>query len=338
MGLKDTTTGDTLCDPSEPGRPGVDDVPRAGHLRGDRAEDQERPGEAGHRDPAAGRGGPDLPGPHRRGDRPDDHLGHGRAAPGGPGRPHAPRVQGRGQRRQAPGGLPRDDHQARREGRVHPQEADRWLRAVRAGHHRHRAHGRAATAATSSSTPSPVGASPRSTSPRWTPASRRPWSTASWPATRWSMSRSRCSTVRTTTSTPRSWPSRSPVRWPSRRPPAGPTPVLLEPMMAVEVTTPEDFMGEVIGDLNSRRGHIQAMDERAGARVVTRSGPAVGDVRLRRGPAEQDPGPGELLHAVRLLRRGSEQRGRRRSSRRRRASSMRTSPELSQPTAKAKGE
>src|SRR5664280_1543489 len=45
-------------------------------------------------------------------------------------------------------------------------------------------------------------------------------------------------------------------------------PVLMEPMMAVEVTMPEDFMGDVIGDLNSRRGHIQAMDERAGARVV----------------------------------------------------------------------
>src|SRR5690606_4741063 len=39
-------------------------------------------------------------------------------------------------------------------------------------------------------------------------------------------------------------------------------PVLLEPMMAVEVTTPEEYMGDVIGDLNSRRGHIQAMEER----------------------------------------------------------------------------
>ncbi|MGY5531880.1 elongation factor G [Streptomyces sp. C-3] len=45
-------------------------------------------------------------------------------------------------------------------------------------------------------------------------------------------------------------------------------PVLLEPMMAVEVTTPEDYMGDVIGDINSRRGQIQAMEERAGARVV----------------------------------------------------------------------
>jgi elongation factor G len=64
-------------------------------------------------------------------------------------------------------------------------------------------------------------------------------------------------------------------------------PVLMEPMMAVEVTTPEDFMGDVIGDLNSRRGQIQAMDERAGARVVTALVPLsemfgyVGDLRSR---------------------------------------------------------
>ena len=44
------------------------------------------------------------------------------------------------------------------------------------------------------------------------------------------------------------------------------SPVLLEPMMAVEVTTPEENMGDVIGDLNSRRGQIQAMEERSGVR------------------------------------------------------------------------
>ena len=64
-------------------------------------------------------------------------------------------------------------------------------------------------------------------------------------------------------------------------------PVLLEPVMAVEVTTPEDFMGDVIGDLNSRRGQIQAMDERAGARVVKALVPLsemfgyVGDLRSK---------------------------------------------------------
>jgi elongation factor G len=44
--------------------------------------------------------------------------------------------------------------------------------------------------------------------------------------------------------------------------------VILEPIMAVEVTTPDDFMGDVIGDLNSRRGQIQGMEARGGAQVV----------------------------------------------------------------------
>lgn len=45
-------------------------------------------------------------------------------------------------------------------------------------------------------------------------------------------------------------------------------PVLLEPMMAVEVRTPEDYMGEVIGDINARRGQIQAMEDISGAKIV----------------------------------------------------------------------
>ncbi|HET7173034.1 MAG TPA: elongation factor G [Nocardioidaceae bacterium] len=48
-------------------------------------------------------------------------------------------------------------------------------------------------------------------------------------------------------------------------------PVLLEPIMAVEVTTPDDYMGDVIGDLNSRRGHIQAMEEGAGSAKLVRA-------------------------------------------------------------------
>ncbi len=64
-------------------------------------------------------------------------------------------------------------------------------------------------------------------------------------------------------------------------------PVLMEPIMAVEVTTPDSFMGEVIGDLNSRRGHIQAMEERSGARVIQALVPLsemfgyVGDLRSK---------------------------------------------------------
>ena len=46
-------------------------------------------------------------------------------------------------------------------------------------------------------------------------------------------------------------------------------PVLLEPYMKVEVTIPEEYMGDVIGDLNSRRGRIEGMEARSGAQVIT---------------------------------------------------------------------
>jgi len=64
-------------------------------------------------------------------------------------------------------------------------------------------------------------------------------------------------------------------------------PVLLEPVMSVEVRTPDEYMGDVIGDLNSRRGHIQAMEEQSGVRVVRAHVPLsemfgyVGDLRSR---------------------------------------------------------
>ncbi len=64
-------------------------------------------------------------------------------------------------------------------------------------------------------------------------------------------------------------------------------PVLLEPVMSVEVTTPDEYMGDVIGDLNSRRGQMQAMEERTGARVIKALVPLsemfgyVGDLRSK---------------------------------------------------------
>jgi len=64
-------------------------------------------------------------------------------------------------------------------------------------------------------------------------------------------------------------------------------PALLEPVMAVEVTTPETYLGTVIGDLNSRRGHIQAMNDRHGNKVVEALVPLsemfgyVGDLRSK---------------------------------------------------------
>ena len=50
-------------------------------------------------------------------------------------------------------------------------------------------------------------------------------------------------------------------------------PVLLEPIMSVEVVTPEEYSGDVIGDLNRRRGQITGMDESPSGKVVTAEGP-----------------------------------------------------------------
>ncbi|AJE32197.1 elongation factor G [Corynebacterium humireducens NBRC 106098 = DSM 45392] len=64
-------------------------------------------------------------------------------------------------------------------------------------------------------------------------------------------------------------------------------PVLLEPLMAVEVITPEEYMGDVIGDINSRRGQVNAMEDRSGAKVVKAKVPLsemfgyVGDLRSK---------------------------------------------------------
>src|SRR5207247_4790995 len=46
------------------------------------------------------------------------------------------------------------------------------------------------------------------------------------------------------------------------------SPVLLEPVMSVEVVVPEEYMGDIIGDLNSRRGRIEGMEHRAGSQVI----------------------------------------------------------------------
>ena len=64
-------------------------------------------------------------------------------------------------------------------------------------------------------------------------------------------------------------------------------PVLLEPIMAVEVRTPEDYMGEVIGDINSRRGMIHSMEDATGVKVIQAQVPLsemfgyVGDLRSK---------------------------------------------------------
>ena len=138
VGLKDTTTGDTLCDPLKPvilermefPEPVIDIA-----VEPKTKADQEKMGLA--LAPSCRRGSV-LPRQDRRGERPDHHLGHGRTAPRHHRRPHAPRVQGRGQYRRAAGGLPRDDHPQGR-ARLHPQEAVGRFGPVRPHQVHHRA-------------------------------------------------------------------------------------------------------------------------------------------------------------------------------------------------------
>ena len=76
---------------------------------------------------------------------------------------------------------------------------------------------------------------------------------------------------------------------------------LLEPIMKVEVVTPEDYLGDVIGDLNSRRGQIQGTDSRGNAQVGRGDGAAGQHVRLREPAALVHPGPRAVHDAVLAL-------------------------------------
>ena len=91
-------------------------------------------------------------------------------------------------------------------------------------------------------------------------------------------------------------------------------PVLMEPIMSVEVVTPEEYMGDVIGDLSSRRGRIGGMEARGNTQVVTAHGAAVGDVRVQYRPPFAHPGPGHVHDAVRQLPPGAGRTSRQRSS------------------------
>ena len=80
------------------------------------------------------------------------------------------------------------------------------------------------------------------------------------------------------------------------------SPCLLEPVMAVEVVVPKEFVGTVVGDLTSRRGRIGGMElARLHGRGRQRPGAAVADVRLRHLGALGHPGPRDLHDAVPLL-------------------------------------
>ena len=88
------------------------------------------------------------------------------------------------------------------------------------------------------------------------------------------------------------------------------SPVLLEPMMAVEVETPEDFMGNVMGDLSSRRGMIQGMEDMPTRQGDQGRGAAGRDVRLFDDAALAVAGPRDVHDGIQALHRGAEDRRR----------------------------
>ncbi len=83
------------------------------------------------------------------------------------------------------------------------------------------------------------------------------------------------------------------------------SPALLEPVMKVEVVTPEEFMGDVIGDLNSRRGRVESMEDRMGAKVVTAFRAPRRDVRLYYRSSKHDSRSRKQFYGTCAIRRRS---------------------------------
>ena len=249
VGLREATTGDTLCDPGQDHHPRAHDLPGAGDLAGRRAEDQGRPGKDGHRAEPPRAGGPDFPRAHRRGDGPDHHLRHGRAAPRDHRRPHEARVRRRGERRQAAGGLPRDDPQDRST-RSKASSSSSRAAAASTATWCSRSSRRRRARASSSSTRSRAARCRASTSRRSRRASTRRCRAgvlAGYPVV----------DVRVTlfygsyheVDSNENAFKMAALDGASRKACAARVRSLLEPIMAVEVETPEDYMGNVIGDL-----------------------------------------------------------------------------------------
>ncbi len=84
-------------------------------------------------------------------------------------------------------------------------------------------------------------------------------------------------------------------------------PTLLEPVMTVEITVPDEFAGSIMGDLNSRRGRIQGMDNKGGNTDRESRSPHGRNADLRRRPDFDDAGPRQLQHGNAPLRRGPAQ-------------------------------
>ena len=297
-------TGDTLLRPGRADHARVDGVPRAGDLGRHRAQDQGRPGQAVGRARAPRRGGPDLPGAHRRGDRPDRSsrawasctsrssstgcCASSASTPTSGGRrsPTA-RPSAGAPRRSRAGSSARPAGAASTATVVHRPGARRARRGLRVRQQ----------ASWAASIPS-----------EYIPAvekgirggASRTGVLAGYPMVdiRVTLVDGKYHEVDSSEMAFKIAGSLA-LQGGAR---GAPSRCCSSRSSAVEVVTPEEFMGDVIGDLNAparaRRGHGAAAATR---QVITRHGAAVDDVRLRHRPALQHAGARHLHDAVRAL-------------------------------------
>ena len=268
VGLRDTRTGDTLCDEKQPDPAREDDLPGAGHLDRHRAEDQGRRREARRRPAEARRTRTRRSActPTRR---------RGQTIISGMGELHLEIIVDRlkrefkveSQRRQARGRVPRGHHARRSSASTSTPSSP--AAAASTATSSWRSSRASAARASSSRTTSSAASSRRSSSRRSRRASARRWQRgvlAGYPLVDMHVPPLR-------RQLPRGRLERAGVRdrgvalLPGRREARGRC-TLLEPIMKIEVVVPEQYMGDVIGDLNSRRGRILGMSQRGNAQVI----------------------------------------------------------------------
>ncbi len=300
VGLKNTTTGDTLCDPSHPivlERMEFPEPVISVAIEPKTKVDQDKLGQGARR---AVRGGPDVPGPHRRRDRPDDHLGHGRAAPRRARRPHDARVLRVG----ANVGKPQV---AYRETITVPVEKieERYVRQTGGrGQYGHVVINLEPTGPGGGYEfvdKITGGVIPREYIPAVDAGIQEAMEggvIAGYPLVDMRAILT-VGSYHDVDSSEMAFKIAGSMAFKKAARQA--KPVLLEPIMAVEVVTPEDYMGDVIGDLSSRRGRVEGMEQRGNAQVVRSQVPLGGDVRLRYRPPLAHPGSSDVHDAVRLV-------------------------------------
>ena len=238
---------------------------------------------------AARRGGSDLPRHVRRGDGPDAHRRHGRAAPRDHRRPPQARVQRRRERRPPAGRLPRDDLEAGREDPGQVRAPDGRLGPVR--RRRHQPVPQEPGAGYEFEDKIVGGKIPKEYIKPIDEGIQEAMGSgilAGYPVVDVKVELIDGS-YHDVDSSERAFKIAGSMAFKEAMKRAKPK--LLEPMMAVEVTTPEDYLGDVMGNLNSRRGRIENMAPVGNAQVDQGERPAERDVRLRDRPALDVAGP-----------------------------------------------